>query len=117
MPTDNTPTAIDLAINLPVGAIEVFASDRADTVVTVSATNPAKAVDRRGAEETRSTSTASASPSLARSPASAFSAQPNLSTCWSSCLRGRGSLPISVSAPCVPSDALAPPASRHRPAP
>jgi hypothetical protein len=52
MPTYNTPTPIDLAINLQVGAIEVFASDRANTVVTVSATNPAKAVDRRGAEET-----------------------------------------------------------------
>jgi len=33
--------------------IEVLASDRADTVVTVSPTNPAKAVDRRGAEETK----------------------------------------------------------------
>jgi len=53
MPTYNTPTPIDLAINLPVGAIEVFASDRADTVVTVSPTNPAKAVDRRGAAETK----------------------------------------------------------------
>jgi hypothetical protein len=53
MPTYNTPTPIDLAINLQVGAIEVFAGDRADTVVTVSATNPGKAVDRRGAEETK----------------------------------------------------------------
>ena len=53
MPTYNTPTPIDLAINLQVGAIEVFAGDRADTVVTVSPTNPAKAVDRRGAEETK----------------------------------------------------------------
>lgn len=53
MPTYNTPAPIDLAINLQVGAIEVFAGDRADTVVTVSATNPAKAVDRRGAEETK----------------------------------------------------------------
>ena len=53
MPTYDTPTPIDLAINLQVGAIEVFASDRADTVVTVSPTNPAKAVDRRGAEETK----------------------------------------------------------------
>ena len=53
MPTYNTHTPIDLAINLPVGAIEVFASDRVDTVVTVSPTNPAKAVDRRGAEETK----------------------------------------------------------------
>lgn len=53
MPTYNTPTPIDLAINLQVGEIEVVAGDRADTVVTVSATNPAKAVDRRGAEETK----------------------------------------------------------------
>ena len=53
MPTYDTPTPIDLAINLQVGAIEVFAGDRADTVVTVSPTNPAKAVDRRGAEETK----------------------------------------------------------------
>jgi DUF4097 and DUF4098 domain-containing protein YvlB len=52
MPTYNTPTPIDLAINLQVGAIEVIAGDRADTVVTVSPTNPEKAVDRRGAEET-----------------------------------------------------------------
>ena len=53
MPTYNTPTPIDLAINLQVGVIEVVAGDRADTVVTVSATNPEKAVDRRGAEETK----------------------------------------------------------------
>jgi len=52
MPTYLTPTPIDLAIDLPVGAIEVFAGDRADTVVTVSPTNPKKAVDRRGAEGT-----------------------------------------------------------------
>jgi hypothetical protein len=53
MPTYSTPTPIDLAINLQVGAIEVFASERADTVVTVSPTNPTKAIDRRGAEETK----------------------------------------------------------------
>lgn len=53
MPTFTTPTPIDLAINLQVGAIDVVASDRADTVVTVEPTNPSKAVDRRGAEETR----------------------------------------------------------------
>ena len=52
MPTYATPTPIDLAINLQVGAIEVIAGDRTDTVVTVSPTNPAKAVDRRGAEAT-----------------------------------------------------------------
>jgi hypothetical protein len=53
MPTYTTPGPIDIAINLPVGDIEVIASDRADTVVTVSPTNPEKAVDRRGAEETK----------------------------------------------------------------
>jgi hypothetical protein len=53
MPTYNTPSPIDLAINLPVGAIDVVASDRGDTVVTVSPTNPDKANDRRGAEETK----------------------------------------------------------------
>ena len=53
MPTYDTATAIDLAINLQVGAIEVVAGDRADTVVTVSASNPTKAIDRRGAEETK----------------------------------------------------------------
>lgn len=53
MPVFTTPTPIDLAINLPVGEIVVVAGDRADTVVTVSPTNPTKAVDRRGAEETR----------------------------------------------------------------
>ncbi|MGO4783841.1 DUF4097 family beta strand repeat-containing protein [Cryobacterium sp. W22_MBD10_FK3] len=52
MPTYNTPNPIDVAIKLPVGAIEVIASDRTDTVVTVSPTSPTKAVDRRGAEET-----------------------------------------------------------------
>jgi hypothetical protein len=50
--THNTPTPIDLAINWQVGAIEVIASDRSDTIVTVSPTRPEKTVDRRGAEET-----------------------------------------------------------------
>jgi len=53
MPSYPTPAPIDLALNMQVGSIEVVAGDRTDTVVTVSATNPAKAVDRRGAEETR----------------------------------------------------------------
>lgn len=52
MPTFSTPTPIDLAINLAVGAIDVVASDRGDAVVTVSPTNPDRASDRRGAEET-----------------------------------------------------------------
>jgi len=53
MPTYDTPTPIDLAIHLQVGAIDVIASDRSDTVVTVSPTNPAKQVDRRGADDTK----------------------------------------------------------------
>lgn len=52
MPTFSTPEPIDLAIDLQVGAIEIIASERDDTVVTVTATNHAKSVDRRGAEET-----------------------------------------------------------------
>ena len=53
MPTFETPTPIDLAVKLSVGRLEVVASNRKDTVVTVSPTNPDKAVDRRGAEETK----------------------------------------------------------------
>jgi DUF4097 and DUF4098 domain-containing protein YvlB len=53
MPTYDTPTPIDVAINLQVGAIEVIAGDRTDTVVTVSPTNPAKSVDHRGVENTK----------------------------------------------------------------
>ena len=52
MPTYPTPGPIDLAVNVQVGALEVVAGDRTDTVVTVSPTNPAKETDRRGAEET-----------------------------------------------------------------
>ena len=53
MPTFSTPSPIDVAIKLPVGAVEVIASDRTDTVVTVSPTNPNKPVDVRGASETK----------------------------------------------------------------
>ncbi|MEP6481755.1 MAG: DUF4097 family beta strand repeat-containing protein [Rhodoglobus sp.] len=53
MPTYSTPTPIDLAINLQVGRLDVIASDRADTVVTVEPTSPTRAVDRRGAEQTK----------------------------------------------------------------
>ncbi|WP_380165856.1 DUF4097 domain-containing protein [Jannaschia sp. R86511] len=52
MPRFDTPTAIDLAVDLQVGRLEVVAGDRTDTVVTVSPTNPDKAVDVRGAAET-----------------------------------------------------------------
>ena len=53
MPTYDTPVPIDLAIDLQVGAIQIIATDRADTLVTVSPTNPAKAADCRGAEDTK----------------------------------------------------------------
>ena len=53
MPTFPTPTPIDLAVNLLVGAIVVVASDRVDTVVTVAATSATKPADQRGAEETK----------------------------------------------------------------
>jgi DUF4097 and DUF4098 domain-containing protein YvlB len=54
MPTYNTPGSIDLAINIQVGRIDVIASDRAETVVTVAPTSP-KEADRRGVEQTRIT--------------------------------------------------------------
>ncbi len=53
MPTFDTPGPIDLAIDLQVGGIEIIAGDRTETVVTVSATNPAKTTDARAAQETR----------------------------------------------------------------
>jgi DUF4097 and DUF4098 domain-containing protein YvlB len=55
MPTYNTPTPIDLAINVQVGRIDVIASDRTDTVVTVSPSSSTKAIDRRGVEQTKIT--------------------------------------------------------------
>jgi len=51
--TFDTPTAIDLALNWQVGAIDIHATDRTDTVVTVSPTNPKKAADRHAAEATK----------------------------------------------------------------
>ncbi|TWS26469.1 DUF4097 domain-containing protein [Tsukamurella sputi] len=53
MPAFPTPEPIDLAINLQVGDIEVIATDRTDTVVTVAPSSPNKAADVRGAEATR----------------------------------------------------------------
>ncbi|WP_157007562.1 DUF4097 family beta strand repeat-containing protein [Agromyces laixinhei] len=53
MPTYSTPNPIDLAINLQVGRIDVVAGDRADTVVTVSPSNRASAIDHRGVDETK----------------------------------------------------------------
>lgn len=52
MPGFETPEPIDVAVHLLVGRVRVVAGDRADTVVTVSPTNPSKAADVRGAEQT-----------------------------------------------------------------
>ena len=52
MPTYPTPHPVDLAVDVQVGALEVIASDRVDTVVTIAPTNPHKDADRRGADGT-----------------------------------------------------------------
>ena len=52
MPTFTTDGPIDLSMHVPVGVIDIIASDRQDAVVTVTPTDPDKAIDRRGAEET-----------------------------------------------------------------
>jgi DUF4097 and DUF4098 domain-containing protein YvlB len=54
MPTFATPHPIDLAINLQVGRIDVAASDRTDTVVTLT-TSSSRPNDRRGVDETKIT--------------------------------------------------------------
>ena len=53
MPEFATPTPIDLAIDLQVGSIDIVATHRVDTVVSVTPTNSSKAVDRKGAENTK----------------------------------------------------------------
>jgi DUF4097 and DUF4098 domain-containing protein YvlB len=52
MPTFDTPSPTDVSINLQVGLIDIIATDRADTIVTVSPTNPDRAADQRAAQET-----------------------------------------------------------------
>ncbi|WP_415975932.1 DUF4097 family beta strand repeat-containing protein [Rhodococcus sp. 077-4] len=53
MPEFATPKPIDLAVDLQVGSIEVVATERVDTVVAVTPTNASKAVDRKGADNTK----------------------------------------------------------------
>jgi hypothetical protein len=53
MPEFTTPTPIDISIDLPVGYLDVVASDRTDTVVTVNPSNETRGVDRRAADATR----------------------------------------------------------------
>ena len=53
MPTYETPTPIDLSVDLQVGALDVIATDRKDTVVTVTPTNPDRPADVRAAEQAK----------------------------------------------------------------
>ena len=53
MPTFDTPTPIQIRIDLSGGSVRVRASDRADTVVTVRPGNDQKSADVQAAEQTR----------------------------------------------------------------
>ncbi len=52
MPTYETNGPVDVAIDVPVGRIEVTASDRTDVEVRVDPSNPSRKGDVRGAAET-----------------------------------------------------------------
>jgi hypothetical protein len=52
MPTFDTPEPISLTLELGVGDLQIVASDRADTVVEVEPSNPAKPSDLTAAEKT-----------------------------------------------------------------
>ncbi|MGV8857829.1 DUF4097 family beta strand repeat-containing protein [Rhodoglobus sp.] len=52
MPTFTTPIPIDLAINAKVGTIDIVASEREDTIVTITPTDAGRESDRRAAENT-----------------------------------------------------------------
>ena len=54
MPTFGTPAPISVSLDIGAGSVEIIASDRADTVVEVRPTNPAKKIDVGGAEQTGS---------------------------------------------------------------
>jgi len=53
MPTFGTPAPISVSLDIGAGSVEIIASDRADTVVEVRPTNPAKKIDVGAAEQTR----------------------------------------------------------------
>ena len=53
MTSFDTPGPISVAIELPVGDLEISASDRADTVVDVRPSDPSHDPDVRAAEQTR----------------------------------------------------------------
>jgi DUF4097 and DUF4098 domain-containing protein YvlB len=52
MPIFDTPTPTAVSINLQVGMIEIIATDRTDTIVTVVPTNPNRAADQKAANDT-----------------------------------------------------------------
>jgi len=53
MPRFDTPAPISVSVDIAVGSAEIIASDRADTVVEVRPTNPAKKTDVGAAEQTQ----------------------------------------------------------------
>ena len=53
MPTFDTPEPISVSVELGVGDIRIEASDRADTIVEVRPSDPAKKADVTAAERTR----------------------------------------------------------------
>jgi len=53
MPTFDTPAPISVSVDIGAGSLEIIASDRADTVVEIRPTNPAKKIDVGAAEQTR----------------------------------------------------------------
>src|SRR5512133_3981911 len=53
MPTFPTPEPITVSVDLAVGAVNLVASDRADTVVTVHPSDPTKSGDVKAADEAR----------------------------------------------------------------
>jgi hypothetical protein len=53
MPTFATPEPITVSVDLAVGAVNLVATDRADTVVTVRPSDPSKSGDVKAADEAR----------------------------------------------------------------
>ncbi len=53
MPTFDTPAPISVSVDIGAGSLEIITSDRADTVVEVRPTDPAKKVDVGAAEQTQ----------------------------------------------------------------
>src|SRR3954466_15620547 len=53
MPTFATPEPITVSVDLAVGAVNLVATDRADTVVTVRPSDPGKSGDVKAADEAR----------------------------------------------------------------